>query len=699
MSKKLKPRDKITQKMSRDGLIEVNETKETAERISKRPQDADLTKPTEQAAQLNPLSSGTSPPPLAPGPAPKRDTATAERIFEHIDGAHTRRASKKAARKAQADATAKTKSSRLQFTDEERATPELEKAIRKSDKAADRLDAAKAAIPKKKVITKERTFDEATGKGKTRLRFEEKDKPIPSAKSHANPLSRPAQEAGILVHNKIHSVEKDNSGVEGAHKAEELAERGAKYGARKIKQGYRSHKLKPYRAAAKAEKAAFKANVNVQYRKTLTDNPQLASNPVSRFWQKQQIKRQYAKSVKTSGIKSAKKAAENTRKAAQKTAEKTKQAAAFVARHPVGVCIAIAALLLFIMIASGLSSCGAMFSGTLNGVIGTSYTSEDSDLVAVENSYAAKETALQSKIDNIERDYPGYDEYRYDLANIGHNPHELASYLTALLQTYTPQSAQAELNRVFDKQYTLTTTETVEVRYRTETRTDTWTDEDGNTHSDTYTVEVPYNYYILNVKLTNKPITSFASELLTPEQLEMFMVYLQTSGNKPLLFGGGTSDGTPSEDLSGVQFVNGTRPGNTALVDIAKSQVGNVGGQPYWSWYGFDYRVEWCACFVSWCYGQAGLSEPRFAACTSQGMPWFTSRGQWGDRNYANIAPGDAIFFDWDNSGDADHVGIVIGTDGERVYTVEGNSGDACKIKSYPLGSSVIRGYGLMNWN
>ena len=703
MKDPLKPRDKITQKMTRDGLIEVNETKETAERISKRTQDADLSKQPEQtaqeaAAQLNPLSSSTSPP-LAPGLAPKRDTATAERIFEHIDGAHTRRASKKAARKAQADATAKTQSSRLQFTDEERATPELEKAIRKSDKAADRLDAAKAAIPKKKVITKERTFDEATGKGKTRLRFEEKDKPIPNAKSHDNPLSRPAQEAGILVHNKIHSVEKDNSGVEGAHKAEELAERGAKYGVRKIKQGYRSHKLKPYRAAAKAEKAAFKANVGFQYQKALHDNPQLASNPVSRFWQKQQIKRQYAKSVKTSGIKSAKKAAENTRKAAQKTAEKTKQAAAFVARHPVGVCIAIAALLLFIMIASSLSSCGAMFSGTLNGVIGTSYTSEDSDLVAVENSYAAKETALQSKIDNIERDYPGYDEYRYDLANIGHNPHELASYLTALLQTYTPQSAQAELNRVFDKQYILTTTETVEVRYRTETRTDTWTDEDGNTHSDTYTVEVPYNYYILNVKLTNKPIISFASELLTPEQFEMFMVYLQTSGNKPLLFGGGTSDGTPSEDLSGVQFVNGTRPGNTALVDIAKSQVGNVGGQPYWSWYGFDYRVEWCACFVSWCYGQAGLSEPRFAACTSQGMPWFTSRGQWGDRNYANIAPGDAIFFDWDNSGGADHVGIVIGTDGKRVYTVEGNSGDACKIKSYPLGSSVIRGYGLMNWN
>ena len=704
MKDPLKSRDKITQKMSRDGLIEVNETKETAERVSKRAQDADFQKTPEQqaaqdAAQLNPLSSDAAPPPHAPGFSTKPDNGMTERVAEHIDAAHTRKASKKAARKAQEEATAKTKSSRLQFTDEELNTPELEKYIKKSDNAADHLDEARAAIPKKKVLTKERTFDEATGKGKTRLHFEEREKPIGGNKPHSNPLSRPAQEAGVFIHNKIHSVEKDNSGVEGAHKAEEAAERGAKYGARKIKQGYRSHKLKPYRAAAKAEKAAFKANVNFQYHKTLADNPQLASNPVSRFWQKQQIKRQYAKAVKTGGVKTAKKAAENTRKAAQKTAEKTRQAAAFVARHPAGVLIAIAALLLFIMIASGLSSCGAMFSGTLNGVVGTSYTSEDSDLVAVEADYAAKETALQSRIDNIEREYPGYDEYRCDLANIGHNPHELAAYLTALLQTYTPQSAQAELNRVFEKQYTLTTTETVEVRYRTETRTDTWTDEDGNTHSDTYTVEVPYNYYILNVKLTNKPITSFAQERLTAEQLEMFRVYLETSGNKPLLFGGGTSDGTPSEDLSGVQFVNGTRPGNTAVVDLAKQQVGNVGGQPYWSWYGFDYRVEWCACFVSWCYGQAGLSEPRFAACTSQGMPWFTSRGQWGDRNYENIAPGDAIFFDWDGSGGADHVGIVIGSDGERVYTVEGNSGDACKIKSYPLGSSLIRGYGLMNWN
>ena len=735
IKKALKPRDKIAQKMTRDGLVEVNETRQTAERVSNREQDADFSgkkepeapqgktrkqkirhdpreqpqaepqKPPElqnqtaqEAAQPFPASPDVSPLPHVPGTAPKQDTGTAERVMERIDAAHTRKASKKAARKAQEEAAAQTKSSRLQFTEEELSAPELERYIEKSNRAADRLDAAKAAIPKQKKLVKERTFDEATGKAKTRLRFEEREKPMPGNKAHRNPLSRPAQEAGIFVHNKVHSVEKDNSGVEGAHKSEELAEKGVKYGARKVKQGYRSRKLKPYREAAKAEKAAFKANVNFQYHKTLHDNPQLTSNPLSRFWQKQQIKKQYAKAARAGSAKGIKAAVENTRKAAAKAAEKTRQTVALVARHPAGVCIAIAALLLVIFIFAGLSSCSVMFSGTINGVVGTSYTSEDSDLVAVENSYAAMENELQSEIDNIERTHPGYDEYRYDLDTIGHNPHELASYLTALLQSYTPESAQAEIERIFGLQYTLTLTEEVEIRYREEERTDTWTDEDGNEHEETYTVQVPYEYHILNVELTNKPISSLAEELLTPEQLEMFRVYMETSGNKPLLFGGGSPDTSASEDLSGVQFVNGTRPGNTALVDLAKQQVGNVGGYPYWSWYGFNSRVEWCACFVSWCYNQAGVSEPKFAACQSQGVPWFQSRGQWGARGYENIAPGDAIFFDWDLDGSADHVGIVIGTDGSRVYTVEGNSGDACKIKSYDLNYQCIKGYGLMNW-
>lgn len=188
-----------------------------------------------------------------------------------------------------------------------------------------------------------------------------------------------------------------------------------------------------------------------------------------------------------------------------------------------------------------------------------------------------------------------------------------------------------------------------------------------------------------------------AEETLTAEQLELYRAYRDTSGNMPLLFGGGSFNTSPSTDLSGVEFVNGTRPGNQEIIDLAKAQVGNVGGQPYWSWYGFDNRVEWCACFVSWCINQAGYNEPRFAACASQGVPWFKEHGQWAAGNYTDVAPGDVIFFDWDGGG-SDHVGLVIGTDGTNVYTVEGNSGDACKIKSYPLSSQYIHGYGLMNW-
>ena len=408
------------------------------------------------------------------------------------------------------------KEPRLRFTEEERAGPALGKPVRKAEKAAAKADKAQAKIPKKQV--KRTEVDPKTGKVTTKLVLEDKPRP-PSKLSHSL-RDAPGNAVAGKIHQEIQESEDDNVGVESAHKSEEAVETGVHL----VQEGYRSHKLKPYRAAAKAEKAAEKANVNYLYHKTLHENPQLTSNPLSRFMQKQQIKRQYAKAAKTGGAATAKKAAENTRKAAKKTAEETKKAVAFVGRHPAGVGIAVAALLLFIMVSAGLSSCGAMFSGMMNGVLGTSYTSEDSDLVATENNYAAKETELQQRIDNIERDNPGYDEYRYDLDNIGHNPHELASYLTALLQSYTPQSAQAELNRVFDKQYTLTLTEEIEVRYRTETRTDTWTDEDGSSHSDTYTVEVPYNYYILNVKLTNRPINSFVSELLTAEQLEMYLV-------------------------------------------------------------------------------------------------------------------------------------------------------------------------------
>ncbi|MBM6925293.1 CHAP domain-containing protein [Pseudoflavonifractor phocaeensis] len=575
------------------------------------------------------------------------------------------------------------KEPRLRFTEEERADPALEKPIRKAEKAAAKADKAQAKIPKKQV--KRAEVDPKTGKVTTKLVLE--DKPRPPSKLSHTVRDAPGNAVAGKLHQEIRKTEDDNVGVESAHKSEEAVETGVHL----VREGYRSHKLKPYRKAAQAERKLEKANIEALFQKSVYENPAATSNPLSRWQQKQQIKKQYAaaKRAAQSGG-SAAGAAQKTGKAAKTVKEKAQQAGAYVMRHKKGFGIVLAIFLLVCLLLNTMSSCSMMAQSIGSMISGTTYPSDDPELVAVEADYAAKEAALQAEIDNIESSHPGYDEYRYDLDMIGHDPHELAAYLSAVLQGYTRASAQAELEHIFAAQYLLTLTEEVEVRYRTETRTDS----EGNE----YDVEVPYNYYILNVTLTSKPISSVASELLTPDQLEMYQVYRQTLGNKPLIFGGGSADTSDSESLAGVEFVNGTRPGNQAVVDIAKSQVGNVGGQPYWSWYGFTSRVEWCACFVSWCYGQMGLTEPRFSGCQSQGIPWFQSHGQWGGRDYANIAPGDAIFFDWDLDGSADHVGIVVGTDGSRVYTVEGNSGDACKIKSYSLTYECIKGYGLMNW-
>ena len=567
------------------------------------------------------------------------------------------------------------KEPRLHFTDEERSDPALEKPIRKADRAAAKADRAQAKIPKKQV--RQKTVDPKTGKVTTKLVLEDKKKP-PSKLSHAV-RDAPGDAALGKLHKEIRETEQDNVGVESAHKSEETAETGV----RLVREGYRSHKLKPYRKAAQAEQKLEKANVNALYQKSLRENPQLASNPISRWQQKQAIKKEYAaakRAGQTAGGTA--KTVSKTGKAAKTVKEKAQQAGAFVMRYKKGFLLVGAIFLLICLLLNTMSSCSMMAQSIGSAISGSTYPSDDPELVAVEADYAAREAVLQAEIDNIESSHPGYDEYRYDLDMIGHDPHELAAFLSAVLQGYTQSSAHGELERVFSAQYTLTLTEEIQIR--------TYMDEDGDTHE--------YEYRILHVKLESRPISSLATELLTPEQLEMYQVYRQTLGNKPLIFGGGSTNTSDSESLEGVEFVNGTRPGNQAVVDIAKSQVGDVGGQPYWSWYGFNSRVEWCACFVSWCYGQMGLSEPRFAACQSQGIPWFQSHGQWGARGYDNLAPGDAIFFDWDLDGSADHVGIVIGTDGSRVYTVEGNSGDACKIRSYDVNYECIKGYGLMNW-
>ena len=275
--KELKAKAKVTQAMTRDGLTLENQATGEVENISSREAEADFT-------------------PEAGG--------NADKLLERVDAAHDRHKAKKTAKQAEAtaaegEAAAHRPSSRLQLSEKERTDPDLQPYIRKSDKRADKLDEAHAAIPKKRVKVKETVYDEASGKTKTALRFEQQDKGPPNLKP--NPAGRPVSEVLLFAHGKIHEVESENVGVEGGHKGEELVERQA---GKAIRSGIRHHKLKPYRAAEKTEKKLLSANAEYFYQKSLRDNPEIAqasSNPISRMWQKQQIKSQYAKAARTTG--------------------------------------------------------------------------------------------------------------------------------------------------------------------------------------------------------------------------------------------------------------------------------------------------------------------------------------------------------------------------------------------------------------
>ena len=437
MSKEWKAPDKVTQKMTRDGAVAENLTTGETTSISERPQEENYSQ------------------------AP---TAAAEKAVDRIGAEVERQAAKGAGKKALDAAQLKTHTSRLQFSEAERATPELQKSIRKSEKAADRLDAARAAIPKQTKIKKERVFDEAKGKAKTRLSFEKTDKP-PNGKLRHNPLSRPAQELNSTVHGKIYEVEKENVGVESGHRVELAGEKAGGMAARTVKRGIRSHKLKPYRAAAAAERKAVKANADFLYQKALHDNPALAhSNPISRFWQKQRIKKQYAKTLKAGG--KVKKTAEATAKAAKKTAQETKRATFFVVRHWKGCLLVGGIAFIVLLLFGGLSSCSLFGGNSGSGLIASSYLSEDADITGAESAYAAMEAELQDMLNNIEREYPGYDEYRVNADEIEHDPYVLISILSALHEgVFTLDEAQSTLEMLFEKQYILTVEEEVQVRY------------------------------------------------------------------------------------------------------------------------------------------------------------------------------------------------------------------------------------------
>ena len=615
---------KTTQKMTRDGVVETNQATGEQTKKSQRETD-DFSGDTAESMTGKAL-----------------DRAATER--QRHKAKKRRKKANKAAQKAQ-EATGK-QTTRLQFKEEERTDPELAKYVKKSEKAADKLEAAREKIPKQKRIKAAREFDEATGRAKTRLYFEKTDKP-PNGKLHHNPADRPMREIKNYVHGKVGEVEKDNSGVEGAHKSEKVAERAGGYASRKLKEGYRSHKLKPYRQAAKAEAASQKADTNYLYHKTLKENPELACNPLSRFHQKQQIKKQYAKELRGVG-KSAGKTAKNTRKAAQKAGEATKKTTDFIARHWKGILTVGVFLLLIVMIFTGLSSCAAIIQGGVSSIVGTSYTAEDEAIREVEADYKELERGLREEIADIETDYPDYDEYQYHLDEIGHNPFALASYLTAKLYDYTREEAQAEIQALFEKQYTLTLREEIQTRYRTETTTDPETGE-------TTTEEIPYDYYILHVTLTNKNIETLAGELLTPEQKEMFDIYMETKGNKPDVFGDDYATGTPGsgeytdyeippEALSDERFA--------AMIAEAEKYL----GYPY-VWGGSSPSTSFdCSGFVCWVINQSGVGS--VGRTTAQGIFNHTT-----PITPSEAKPGDIIFFTgtYDSGSAVSHVGIYAG--------------------------------------
>ena len=532
---------------------------------------------------------------------------------------------------------------RLQFSDADLAEPKLEKPIKRVKKAAAKADKAQAKIPKKTVVKKERGFDPATGKVKTQLRFEEVDKKKPPSKLTHAVQDAPANFVLSQVHREVRQSEDDNVGVEAAHKVEQAVESGG----RLVQSAHRAHQLKPYRAAIRAEKKLERANLDALQKKAEIDSP--TSNPVSKWQQKQAIKKQYAAAKHNQAAQTTAKAAENTAKAAKKAAEKAEKAGKYVWEHRRGFAIAAAILLMLAFLLNGLSSCSVIMDGVGSGIAASTYPSQDADMLGAEAQYCAMEAELQRYLDTYESTHD-YDEYHFDLDTIEHDPYVLISMITALHQgEWTLDEVQGTLQMLFDRQYILTEDVVVETRYRTET--DTWTDADGNTHTDTY--QVPYDYYICTVTLENFNLSHVPVYIMSEEQLGMYATYMATLGNRPDLFPGSgyigkyvegsyTDYDIPPEALDDEVFA--------AIIKEAEKYL----GYPY-VWGGSSPSTSFdCSGFVSWVINHSGWDVGRLGA---QGLCNICT-----PVSSANVKPGDLVFFigTYDTPG-VSHVGIYVG--------------------------------------
>ena len=700
----LKPKDKVVMRMTRDGAVEENLTEGTSKRISKRLEDAQLVKPHEADYSVLPDEAVKHKQPIPEDFLPKQDdqppkeekapieqvqseykpgelpvsepTSTAipsvsdithssadpgsvvvNTVFTHklrktgsirsVDGESVlERASETATDVPISDEAAPT-------------TKKIQRLEKKSEKAHERLDAAREKLPTKKVLKKERVFDDEKGKAKTRLYFEDEIK-LPKGQSKLQfeadkSVRKVGDTLASCIHGKIHEVEQDNSAVEAAHRSEIVAEAAVRH--------YSHHKKsqanKPFEKVSKLEHEAQVADTKLHYEKTQQEHPEMKKQRtnMNKHYQKQSIKKDYA-AARKAGSQTASTTTKNTgKKVGEKAADKVKE---FVSKNKkVFIWIGVG-LLILVLLAAGISSCTAMFSSTGTSIITSSYLSEDEAMLGAEEQYCEMEAELQDKLDNFESYYPGYDEYNFDLDDIEHDPYVLISILSALHEAeFTLNEVQSTLQMLFDKQYILTTEEIVEVRYRTETRVGSYTTTDPETgatttHYYTYEVQVPYNYYIMNVTLENFNLSHVPVYIMSQDQLSMYATYMSVVGNREDLFPNSPYVDKYITDPPDEYTVNSAYLSDETFATLIEEAEKYL-NYPY-VWGGSNPSTSFdCSGFVSYVLTNSGLvNTGRLGAQGLYNVCTPVSR--------ANAKPGDLVFFTgtYDTPG-VSHVGIYVG--------------------------------------
>lgn len=606
----LHARDKKVQHMTKDGLVEKNLATGEGERVSKRNVETSFDK-------------------------------TTERTRYHSDKSEEKVSSKNRRNYYRKNTQAREKGKDAGKSDR------MDKLENKAQKADEKAQKAKDKVKKKRAVRYKRLYDEQTGRASHKLKFEDE---IKSPTIVGSAVSKAGAAASGVVHGKVHEDGDDNYAVGGVHTLEGVAESSIRT-VNHLKNEHEAHQRKK---VSKLEHDAEKAHCKLRFEQEAEKNPEIKKSVSRQMQQKRQIKREYQNAQRAA--QHGKKTAGSAGKAAGKTADKIKEKLAELVTKNKGVLVAFAGIGLFIiLIASMLSSCGAMFS-TGGGAVATStYLSTDEAIVNTNDAYSDLEAGLQRQVDNIESTYPGYDEYRYNLDEIDHDPYALTSYLTAKYGNFKENDVAGYLQGLFDEQYELTVTPTTEIRTRTETRTGTRTihHADGTTTTETYTyeVEVEYEYHILTVKLTNKGLDAVVTPLLNENQLREYRIYQASRGNRSYLFGdavsgnvagGGISYDIPPEALQDEDF--------RAMITEAEKYL----GYPY-VWGGSSPSTSFdCSGFVCWVINHSVGNVGR-----------TTANGLLSNCTYVSpedAMPGDLIFFQGTyNTSGASHVGIYVG--------------------------------------